>query len=54
MKMTVIPIVIGVLGIIPKGLERGLELLEITGKMETIQATELLRSVRILRRVLET
>ena len=32
----------------------GLEDLEIRGRMETIQTTALLRSARILRRVLET
>ena len=38
----------------PKGLIRGLEKWEIGGRLETIQTTALLRSVRILRRVLET
>ena len=54
MKMTVIPIVIGALGTISKGLERRLEELEIGGRAETIQTRGLLRSARILRRVLET
>ena len=36
MKMTVIPIVIGVLGTILKGLVMGLEDLEIRGRAETI------------------
>ena len=36
------------------GLLKGLENLEIRGRVETIQTTTLLRSVRILRRVLET
>ena len=49
-----IPIVIGALGMVPKGLERSLEELEIRGRIETIQTTALLRSARILRRVLET
>ena len=54
MKMMVIPIVIGSLETIPKGLEIGLEDLEIRGRAETIETTALLRSARILRRVLET
>ena len=54
MKATVIPIVIGALGTIPKGLLQGLEVLEITGQEVTIPTTALLRSARILRRVLET
>ena len=49
-----IPIIIGTLGTVPKGLIKGLEDLEIKGQMETIQTTALLRSARILRRVLET
>ena len=35
--MTVIPIVIRALGTVPKGLERGLELLEIRERIKTIQ-----------------
>ena len=54
MKVTVTPIVIGALGTITKGLIQGLEDLEIRGRMETIQTTVLLRSARILKRVLET
>ena len=54
MKVKVIPIVVGALGTVPKGLEKGLENLEIRGKLETIQTTALLQSARILRRVLET
>ena len=54
MKVTIIPIVIGALDTVTKGLIRGLKDLEIRGRVETIQATALLRSVRILRRVLET
>ena len=50
----VIPIVIGALGTIPKGLVNGLEDFEIKGHKETTQTTALLRLVRILRRVLET
>ena len=51
MKVTVTPIVIGILGTVTKGLEQGLEDLEIRGRVETIQTTALLRSARILRRV---
>ena len=54
MKVTVIPIVIGSLGTVIKGLIQGLEDLAITGRVKTIQPTALLRSTRILRRVLET
>ena len=52
--MTMISIVIGVLGTVTKGLILGLEDLEMRGRMEAIQTTALLRSARILRRVLET
>ena len=54
MKMAVIQIVIDALGAIPKGLVKEQEELEIRGQVETIQTTALLRSARILRRVLET
>ena len=54
MRVKVIPIVIGALGTIPKGLEKSLDELEIRGRIETIQTTALLRSAGILRRVLET
>ena len=54
MKLTVIPIVIGTLSIVIKGLIQGLSDLEMWGRVETIQTTALLRSARILRRVLET
>ena len=43
-----------VLGAVTEGLVQGLESLEITGRVEIIQTTALLRSARILRRVLET
>ena len=51
--MTVIPIVISVLSTVTKGLSKGLENLEIRGRVETIQKKALLRSARILRKVLE-
>ena len=54
MKVTVIPIVIGALGTVPKGLVSGLDKLKIGGRIETIQSAALLRSTGILRRVVET
>ena len=54
MKVTIVPIVIGALGTITKGLLKGLEDFEVGGRVETIQTTALLRTTRILRRVLET
>ena len=54
MKVTFIPIVIGALGTITKWLIKGLGNIEITGRVETIQTITLLRTDRILRRVLET
>ena len=53
MKVTVIPIVIGAFGTVTKELVQGLVDLEIRGRVDTIQTTALLRSPRILRRVLE-
>ena len=54
MKITIVPIVIGAFGTITKGLLKGPEDLEVGGRVETIQMTPLLRTARILRRVLET
>ena len=54
MKVTIIPIVIGAFGMVTKGLLQGLEDLEVSGRMESIQTTALLKTARILRRVLET
>ena len=54
MKVTIVPIVIDALGTITKGLLKGLEDLEVSGRVETIQTTALLRTARILRRVLKT
>ena len=54
MQVIIIPIVIGAFGTVTKGLLKGLEDLEVGGRVETIQTTALLRTVRILRRVLET
>ena len=54
MQVTIIPIVIGAVGTVTKGLLKGLEDLEVGGRVETIQTTTLLRTARILRRLLET
>ena len=53
-KVTIIPILIGAVGTVTKGLLKGLEDLEVGGRVETIQTTALLKTARILRRVLET
>ena len=54
MKVTIVPIVIGAFGTVTEGLLKGLEDLEISGRLETIQMTALLKMARILRKVLET
>ena len=54
MSVTIIPIVIGAFGTVTKGLLKGLEDLKVGGRAETNQTTALLRTVKILRRVLET
>ena len=54
MKVTVIPIVDGTLGAVSKSLPKRVGELEIRECIETIQSTVLLKSYRILRRVLET
>ena len=54
MQVTIIPSVIGAFGTVTKGLLKRLEDLEVGGWVETIQTTTLLRTDRILRRVLET
>ena len=54
MKVTIIPIVIGAFGTVTKGFLKGLEDLEVGDRVETIQTTALLKTARILRRVLET
>ena len=53
MKVTIVTIVIGTLSTITKGLLKGLEDLEVGGRVETIQITALLRTARILRLVQE-
>ena len=54
MKVTIITIVIGAFGTVTKGLLKGLEDLEVGDRVETIQTTALLKTARILMRVLET
>ena len=54
MKVTIMPIMIGALLTITKGLLKDLEDLEVGGRVETIQTTALLKTARILRLVLET
>ena len=54
MKVMIIPLTIGSFGTVTKGLSKGLVDLEVGGRMATIQTTALLRTARILRRVLET
>ena len=51
MKVTNIPIVIGAFGTVTKELLKGVEDLKIRGQVETMQTTTLLRTARILRRV---
>ena len=53
-KVMIVPIVIGALGTITKVLFKGLDDLEVGGRVKTIQTTALLRRARILRRVLDT
>ena len=53
MKVTIVPIVISAFGT-TKGLLKGLEELEVGGRVESSQMKALLRTARILRRVLET
>ncbi len=51
MKVTIIPIVNGAFGTVTKGLLKGMEDLEVGGRVETIQTTSLLKTARILRRL---
>ena len=52
--VTIITIVIGTFGTVTKGLLKGREDLEVGDRVETIPTTALLKTARILRRVLET
>ena len=54
MKETIIPIIIRVLGTVTKGLVHELVNLEITGRVDTVKTTALIKSARILFRALET
>ena len=54
MKVSIIPIAIGAVGTETRELLKGLENLEVCGRVGTIQTTALLRTARILRRLLET
>ena len=54
MKVTIAPIMIGTFGTVTKVLLKGLEDLEVGGRVETIQTTALLKTARILRKVWET
>ena len=48
MKVTIIPIVIGAFGTVTKGLLKGLEDMEVGGRVEAIQTAALLKTARIL------
>ena len=52
--MWIVPIVIGDFGTVTEGLLKGLEDLEVSRRVVTIQTTVFLKTARILRRVLET
>ena len=54
MKGTVITIIVGTLGTVPKSLEKSLNKLEIIRRTEVIETTALLKWARILRIVMET
>ena len=54
MKVLIVPIVIGAFGTVTEGLLKGLKDFEVGGRVEIIQTTALLKTARILRRVLET
>ena len=54
MKVTNVPIMVGDLDTITKGLLKSLEDLDVGGRVESIQMTESLRTARILRRVVVT
>ena len=54
MKMTFMPIVIGAYGTVSKKLLKLLEDLKVGGRLETFKTAALLRTPRVLRRILET
>ena len=53
-KVRIVQIAIGAFGTVTKGLLKDLEDLEVSWRVETIQTTALLKTSRILRRILET
>ena len=53
-KVTIITMVIGALGTVTKELFKGLEDLDVGGRVETTQTAALLRTARILRSIVET
>ena len=53
MRLKVIPIVVDELETVSEGFERKLEELEIRGRIKTIQTETLLKSARIVRKVLQ-
>ena len=53
-EVKIIPIVIGALGTVPKGLLKSLEGLEMTSTFDLLQKACLLGSARILRKFLDT
>ena len=53
MEEEMIPMVVNVLGAVPRALLKDLEELEIRGRVKTIKTTAELKLARILRRVLE-
>ena len=54
MKVTFISIATGAFRTVTKGLQKGLEDLEVGRRVETVKTTTLLKTARILRRVPET
>ena len=53
-NVTVILIIVGALGMVPKNLAWKIEELNICERIETVQTPALLKSAKILRKVLET
>ena len=53
MKVTIKPIVFVAFARVTKGLLKGLEDMDVGARVNTIQTTAVLRTVRMLRRVLE-
>ena len=52
-KTTVLPIVVGALGVVTKNLTRRLKTIGVTTKIELLQKAALLGTARLLRKVLE-